>query len=356
MWSKIRMGSIEMANRIVMAPLTRSRANDRAEVGELQATYYAQRASAGLIVAEGTSPSPDGLGYARTPAIYSEEQVAGWRQVTDAVHKAGGRIVLQLMHVGRIAHPLNQPPGARVVAPSAVAANLQMWTDREGMKPMVTPSQLTDDEIQKVIREYAQAAVNARAAGFDGVELHGANGYLVHQFLSTNTNRRSGPYGGSVENRSRFAIEAVESMAAAWESGRIGIRLSPGGGFNDIYDEESRQLYPYLVRELSRRDLAYVHVIRPQGFVPESQAFDVVKVLRENYQGNLMVNGGLDLQQAQQLLDQGLADAFSFGRMFIANPNLPEVMQKGLRFAEPDGATFYTPGPKGYTDYPPVVA
>lgn len=355
MFTPVRLGAIEIPNRVVMAPMTRSRANPNAEPGPLHALYYQQRASAGLIITEGTAPSADGLGYARTPAIYTEGQIAGWKLVTGAVHKAGGRIVLQLMHVGRIAHPLNQPAGARIVAPSAVTAKSQMWTDSQGMQPVPSPAELTDVEIRAVISDFANAAGNARLAGFDGVELHGANGYLVNQFLSTNTNQRTGPYGGSVENRARFAIETIDAMSAAWESGRIGIRVSPGGSFNDMQDDDASEMYPYLARQLSSRALAYLHVVRPAPFHPSTQAFDVVAVLRDAYRGALIVNGGLDLAEAKSLLNQNLGDAFSFGRPFIANPDLPEVLRKGVPLAQADHTTFYTPGDKGYTDYPRVA-
>jgi N-ethylmaleimide reductase len=356
MFNCVRAGEIEFNNRIVMAPMTRSRALGGAVPGPLHVTHYAQRASAGLLITEGTATSPSGLGYSRTPGIYSEEQVEGWRKVTDAVHGAGGRIVIQLMHVGRIAHALNQPAGARIVATSAVAAQGAMWTDAQGMQPLPVPEELTLDEIRGVIEEFAQAARNAREAGFDGVELHSANGYLPNQFLSPNSNLRTDEYGGSLERRGRFVLEVVDAMSAAWSSGRVGVRISPGGAFNDMHDPEPLYTYTWLTKQLSDRHLAYLHVIRQEQFSPAEAAFDVWRVLKPFFQGAFIANGGLDAAAARELLEKGGADLVSFGREFIANPDLVERFKNGWPLAANDPATFYTPGEKGYNDYPAYSA
>ena len=345
-------GEITLRNRIVMAPMTRARAGQDASPGDHHALYYSQRASSGLIVTEGVAPSPDGLGYARTPGLFTEQHVNDWRQVTDAVHRHGGSIVVQLMHVGRIAHPLNQPPGARVVAPSPVAAAGTMWTDAAGAQRFPVPHELTTGEITAVIEEYAHAVRNARAAGFDGVELHAANGYLPSQFLSPNTNRRTDAYGGSPERRGRFVLELFEAAANAWSPGRVGVRVSPGGSFNDIRDPEAHLTFPSLAEQLSKRGAAYLHVARPFPFVPAEAQFNVPGVLRERFQGTLILAGELSGAEGAQLIASGAADLVAFGRPFISNPDLPDRLRHGWPLAKPNPATFYTPGPAGYIDYP----
>lgn len=352
MFTSTRAGELQVKNRIVMAPMTRSRALDGAVPGPLHVTHYVQRASAGLLITEGTATSPSGLGYSRTPGLYSEAQVEGWRKVTDAVHAAGGLIVVQLMHVGRIAHALNQPEGARIVAPSAVAAKGAMWTDTQGMQQLPVPEALTVEEIRAVIAEFGQAARNARAAGFDGVELHSANGYLPNQFLSPNSNLRTDEYGGSVERRGRFVLEVFEAMSAAWSNGRVGVRISPGGAFNDMHDPEPLATYGWLTKQLSERGAAYLHVIRQEQFSPAEAAFDVWSELRPLFHGAFMANGGLDAATAQELLAKGGADLVSFGRAYIANPDLTARFRSDWPLAAGDPGTFYTPGEKGYNDYP----
>ncbi|MBL8215480.1 MAG: alkene reductase [Bryobacterales bacterium] len=351
MFTPYKAGEIEIPNRVVMAPMTRSRADENAAPTALTATYYAQRAQAGLLITEGTSPSADGLGYARTPAIYTPQQVEAWRQVTDAVHAAGGRIVIQLMHVGRIAHALNQPDGARVVAPSAIAAAGTMWTDKGGMQPYPVPHELTIAQIAEVVDEFAQATRNARDAGFDGVELHAANGYLPNQFLAPNTNLRTDAYGGSIENRGRFVLEVYDAMAAAWSADRVGIRVSPGGTFNDINDPNPKATHTWLAAELAKRKPAFLHIARMGAL-----DFDVFATLREVFPGTLIANGGLDFAGGQKLIEAGTADLVSYARLFISNPDLPARFQNEWPLAAADNSTFYTPGAKGYTDYPAYPA
>ena len=335
-----------------MAPMTRSRATQDGSPTDLHAIYYAQRASAGLIVTEGVAPSLDGLGYARTPGIFTDAHVSAWRKVTDAVHQQGGSIVVQLMHVGRIAHPLNQVPGARILAPSAVAAPGAMWTDAAGLQAHPEPHELTREEIDRVVAEYAQAVRYSRDAGFDGVELHAANGYLPNQFLSPNTNRRNDVYGGSPERRGRFVIDLFEAAATAWAPGRVGVRVSPGGTFNDIHDPEAHVTYPWLAEQLSARGAAYLHAIRPTLFAPPEAAFDVPGVLRDGFDGTLILAGELTGPEGEHLVHSGAADLVAFGRPFVANPDLPERLRNNWPLAKLNPATLYTPGATGYTDYP----
>jgi N-ethylmaleimide reductase len=351
LFERTKIGAIDLANRIAMAPMTRSRAVDAGVPGPLHAEYYAQRASAGVLFTEGVAPSPDGLGYARTPGIFSEPQIEGWQRVTRAVHSAGGRIILQMMHVGRIAHPLNQFPGARIVAPSAVSAAGYMWTDAAGQQPFPIPRELTATEIRDILREFYVATGNARRAGFDGVELHAANGYLPNQFLSPNSNQRTDAYGGSVEKRARFLLEVYDAMAAAWSNEHVGVRVSPGGTFNDILDSDPYATYTHVARKLSDRKAAFLHVIRPA-----QSDFDVFAVLREHLDGALIVNGGIGAAEAEGLLRSGVADAVAIGRPFISNPDYVERVRNNWPLAEADASTFYTAGPKGYTDYPAYEA
>ena len=342
-------GAIHLPNRIVMAPMTRSRAVENAAPNPLVEEYYAQRASAGLIITEGVATSDDGLGYARTPSIHTPEQVEAWTRVVNGVHAKGGRIAIQLMHVGRIAHPANKAPNARTVAPSAIAAKGAMWTDAQGMQPMPVPEELTTAEVRAVVDEFALAARNAKLAGFDGIELHSANGYLPNQFLSPNTNQRTDEYGGFPENRIRFVLEVIDAMTAAWEPGRIGIRLSPAGTFNDINDPDAAVTYPLLATELAKRNLAWLHLVKPN--VP---TFTDWAALRANFPGTLILNLGLTKETGEQLIDSKEADLVSYASLYIANPDLPERFLANAPLAKPDPATFYTPGPEGYTTYPPL--
>lgn len=352
LYSKAALGPLALQNHLVMAPLTRSRAIGNVP-NDLMAEYYAQRASLGLLITEGTSPSPNGLGYARIPGIYSAEQVAGWKKVTDAVHAKGAKIFVQLMHTGRIAHPLNLPAGAKVVAPSAVAAAGQMYTDAEGMKDQPVPHALTEAELAATREEYVTAAKNAIAAGFDGVELHAANGYLLEQFIRPNSNIRTDKYGGSIENRARFVIEVAEATAAAIGKDKVGIRLSPYGVFNDmpLYPEMEAD-YAYLAGKLNEVGLVYIHLVdhSPQG-APEVPA-SIKKTFRDKFKRTLILSGGYDAKSAEADLAAGKADLIAFGRPALANPDLIERWKANAALNAPDAGTFYTPGPKGYTDYP----
>lgn len=344
LFSPVKVGDYTLNNRIVMAPMTRSRA-EQTIPSDLAVEYYASRADAGLLLTEGTGPSPSGMGYPRTPGIYDPAQIAAWRTITDAVHARGGKIFLQIMHVGRIAHSGNRTVADPPVAPSAVRAAGQMWTDSQGMQDYDSPRALELSEIPKVIAEYGDATRNALAAGFDGVELHSASGYLPNQFLSPNTNQRTDAYGGSIENRIRFVVETLDAMiAAAGSPGKVGIKISPGMKFNDIQHEDPIPTYVALARAISPKHLAYLHVLRT-GIGAES-------TLREAYKGTFLVGGGFKKDEANRFLSEGRADAIVFGTSFLANPDLVKRLKTGAPLNEPDRATFYSPGPKGYTDYP----
>jgi len=352
LFSKSTLGKLELQNRMVMAPMTRSRSIDNIP-GDLVRDYYAQRASAGLIITEGTSPSPNGLGYPRIPGIFSSAQVAAWTPVNQAVHTHGAKIFIQLMHCGRIAHPLNLPAGARVIAPSAIAATGEMYTDAEGMKPNATPQAMTSADIKSTIEEFAQAAKNAVAAEFDGIELHAANGYLLEQFIRPNSNVRTDEYGGSIENRARFVLEVVDATIAAIGKDKVGIRLSPFGVFNDMPDYPAMAAdYTYLAQQLNARGLVYVHLVdhSPMGApeVPQS----IKETIRREFKGCLILSGGYDAERAESDLATQKCDLIAVGRPFLANPDLVARWKTHAAVNAPDFSTFYTPGVKGYTDYP----
>ncbi len=359
LFAPVKIGPHELQNRIVMAPLTRSRAIGNIP-NDLMAEYYGQRASAGLIVTEGTSPSPNGLGYPRIPGIFSQEQIEGWRKVIRAAQAGGAKIFLQLMHTGRVTHPLNLPEGARMMAPSAVAAAGEMYTDAEGMKPQPVPAEMTHDDIAATKEEFVQAARNALAAGFDGVELHGANGYLLEQFIRPNSNMRKDEYGGPIANRVRFVLDVAVAAADAIGKDRVGIRLSPFGIFNDMpYYDAIEADYAYLTERLDALGLLYLHIVDHSAMgapeVPESMKL----TMRRLFQGALILSGGYDAERAQRDIDAGKGDLVAVGRDFLANPDLPARWRLGAVLNKPDFDTFYTPGPKGYTDYPalsPVAA
>lgn len=347
----ITVAGTQLANRLVMAPMTRSRAYGGL-VSELTAEYYAQRATAGLIVTEGTQPSVVGQGYPATPGLHCAEQVAAWRKVTDAVHAGGGTIFAQLLHTGRIGHPALLPDGLVPVAPSPVAARGQVFTP-DGMKDFVTPRALSEAEIEQTIADFAAAARNAVDAGFDGVELHGANGYLIHQFLAPDTNRRTDSWGGSVRGHIRFAVDVVAAVAAAIGSTRTALRLSPGGPANDMDEPDPRPTYEALVHEIAARDLAYLHVL-------EAGDRELTRTLRRRFGGTFVLNPYTGNRptgpEELALVEDGTADMLAFGRLFLANPDLPRRLAAGVPFNSPDPSTFYGGDASGYTDYPALAA
>lgn len=349
LFTPLTLGKMQLANRIVMAPMTRSRAAAEGMPTDLMIEYYRQRASAGLIISEGIAPSADGIGYCRTPGIYSDEQVAMWRRVVDAVHAEGGKIVAQLMHVGRVSNVHNKPAGSVTVAPSAIQAKGELYTDAEGMQPMDIPAELSTAEVRLVVEHYRKATENAYDAGFDGVELHCTSGYLPAQFLSTGSNKRSDEYGGSVANRCRFALEVLQAMASVEGAGRVGMRICPDNPFNDLQDDDPQQTFEYLLAEAEGLDLAYLHVIRfPPGRV------DNIELGQRGFGDRLIGNDSYTLDEAQAAIAGGELTAVSFGRHFIANPDLPVRWQRGAELARFDPNTLYTPGAEGYTSYPPL--
>ena len=346
------LGKRQLNNRTAMAPMTRSRAVERGTPNALMAAYYAQRASAGLIITEGVSPSPNGLGYARIPGLFDDAQVAGWKLVTDAVHAQGGTIFVQLMHCGRVAHVANLPAGARVVAPTAEVCPGEMWTDANGMQAHSAPHALSEAEIADTVAEYAHAARLAVAAGFDGVELHGANGYLIEQFLNANVNLRQDGYGGSADARNRFALEVAQACVDAIGAERVGMRLSPHGVFNGTgHFEGADAQFLALAHKLSAMGLVYLHVLDHSAMGAPAVPAALKQQLRDAFGQTLIAAGGFDTASAQAALAAGQADLIAFGRPFLANPDLVARMQRGAALNAPDMSTFYTPGEKGYTDY-----
>jgi len=336
----------------VMAPMTRNRSIGNVP-GELVATYYAQRAGAGLIVTEGTAPAPEGLGYARIPGLFSPEQVAGWKAVTSAVHKAGGRIFVQLMHTGRVGHPANLPAGARLLAPSAVATPGTMFTDTQGMQPFPVPEAMTEADIEAAIAAYVHSAELAIEAGFDGVELHGANGYLIDQFLNTASNQRTDAWGGSVEGRARFALEVAARTAKKIGGDRLGIRISPYGAFNGTTSDDALDaLYEHLASKLSELGLLYVHVVDHSSMGAPPVKASLKRSIRERFHGTYILSGGYDKARAEHDLVEKVGDLVAFGRPFLANPDLVAKLKSGAALAEADMSTAYSAGEKGYTDYP----
>jgi N-ethylmaleimide reductase len=350
--SKAVLGPLTLQNHLAMAPMTRSRATGNIPTA-LMVEYYGQRATAGLMITEGTSPSPNGLGYPRIPGIFSPAQVEGWKRITDAVHAKGAKMFVQLMHCGRIAHPLNLPAGAHILAPSAVTAAGEMYTDAEGMKPHPAPQAMSEADIKTTIAEFAQAAKNAVAAGFGGIELHGANGYLLEQFIRPNTNQRTDGYGGPIENRARFVLEVAEAAIAAIGKDKVGIRLSPFGVFNDmpLYDGMEAD-YTYMAKRLDTLELLYIHLVdhSPMGAPPVPDS--IKAAFRKLFKRTLILSGGYDAARAESDLSAGKCDLIAVGRPFLANPDLVTRWKMGAALNAPDMGTFYTPGPKGYTDYP----
>ncbi|WP_114418280.1 alkene reductase [Marinospirillum perlucidum] len=349
LFTPLQLGAVETKNRIFMAPLTRCRADQDHVPTDMMVDYYAQRASAGLIIAEATMAMEGNSSFWREPGIYSQAQIDAWKKVTAAVHQEGGKIFLQIWHGGRTCHPvLNE--GKQPVAPSALAITSDQANTPEGKLDYPEPRALQDQELPAIVEGFAQAAKNAREAGFDGVEIHAANGYLLDEFLRTSANKRSGPYGGSVENRARLLLEVVEAVAADWDEQHIGIRFSPLNSFNSMQDEDPVGLMTWLARRLNDYQLAYLHLMRAD-FKGQQQA-DILTPIRENYQGNLLVNMGYSPEEAKEVVAAGDADAVAFGVPFIANPDLPERIRQDAELNSADPKTFYTQGTRGYTDYP----
>jgi N-ethylmaleimide reductase len=344
------LGSLELQNRVVMAPMTRNRAIGNVP-NDLMATYYGQRSSAGLVITEGVAPSPSGVGYARIPGAYSAAQTEGWKKISAAAHKGGAKIFMQFMHTGRIGHPLNLPKGAELVAPSALAAAGQIRTDQQQMQNHPTPRALGTSEVAGVIDEYVNASTNAITAGFDGIELHGANGYLIEQFLNPGTNKRTDAYGGSIEKRNRFAIETAAAVAKAIGADRTGIRLSPFSTFNDMMGDypEIPEQYEALVTELGKQGIGYIHIVNY-----EKVGQPLLRAMKEAFGGHVIICGGLDKAKAENAFDAGYADLAAFAKSFLANPDLPHRLKNGLPLNPFDVNTFYSADAKGYTDYPTV--
>ena len=346
------LNGLQLQNRLVMAPLTRSRATGNVP-NALMTEYYAQRASVGLIITEGTSPSPNGLGYPRIPGIFSAEQTSAWKLVVDAVHAKGAKLFIQFMHCGRIGHALNLPQGARLLAPSAIQAAGEMYTDSQGMQPLSVPLEMSREDIAAARLEFVQAAKNAMVAGFDGVELHAANGYLLEQFIRPNSNQRRDSYGGSIENRSRFVLEVLDAVAQGIGKDRVGIRLSPFGVFNDMPDyAQMAHDYAHLVGALNLRRPAYIHLVDHSAMGAPPVPASIRDTVRDLFKGALILSGGYDLARAEHDLEAGKCDLVAVGRPILANPDLISRWKSNAMQNTPDMATFYTPGPHGYTDYP----
>lgn len=349
LFTPLKLGALNVPNRVFMAPLTRCRAEAAHVPGPLMAEYYAQRASAGLIIAEATMAMEGNSAFWKEPGIHSSEQVAGWKLVTDAVHAADGRIFLQIWHGGRACHPLLNDR-VQPVAPSPIAITGSEVNTPEGKQPYVTPRELRDDELPAIVEGFRHAAGNAKSAGFDGVEVHGANGYLLDEFLRDGANKRTGPYGGAMENRARLMLEVIEAACSVWGNDRVGLRISPLNSFNDMIDSDPIGLAAWLADRLNGFDLAYLHAMR--GDFLQQQSGDVMTPIRSRYKGVLIGNMGYSADEADQAIAEGKLDAVAFGTSFLANPDLPARFKAGAALNQPNPASFYTPGPEGYTDYP----
>ena len=355
LFTPVRVGDLSLPHRIVMAPLTRMRAGKGNVPQPMNVEYYTQRATAALIITEATQISPQGVGYPNTPGIHTDDQIAGWQKITDAVHQQGGRIFLQLWHVGRVSHPDMQPNGELPVAPSAIAPE-GMAVTYEGEKPFVVPRALRIEEISQIVEDYRQAAKNARAAGFDGVEIHSANGYLLDEFLHNGSNLRDDSYGGSIENRAGFLMEVTEAVTRVWEGERVGVRLSPSSTFMSMHDSNPEALFGYVAKELNRFGLAYLHIVEPRikgdTKVEEDSNGLGVKFFRPIFEGTLITAGGYTRDLGNEVLASGDADLVAYGRLFIANPDLPQRFKLKAPLNDYDRSTFYAQGEKGYIDYP----
>ena len=346
--------SIELKNKIVMAPMTRSRASQDHIPTDIMATYYGQRSGAGLIITEGTAPSENGIGYARIPGIYNAAQTAAWQKVTAAVHENGGKIFVQLMHTGRVSHPKNMPEHAIIVAPSPIAPeDTKMYVDGEGELEIPEPKEMTLDDISLAVSEYVSAAENAIKAGFDGVELHAANGYLLEQFINTGANKRTDQYGGSHENRARIVLEIAEKTIKAIGAEKVGIRLSPNGAFNGVGPfEGQKETFDYLAEKLNDLELVYVHLVNHESMGALPLPDDIRESIREKFNGLLILSGGYDKESAEADLQENKGDLIAFGRPYVANPDLVERFEKDAELQEPNQDLLYTPGKEGYIDYP----
>lgn len=354
LFSKYKLGNITLKNRIVMAPMTRSRAENNIP-NEIMAKYYAQRADAGLLITEGVAPSANGLGYARIPGIYNQSQIQGWKKVTSAVHDKEGKIFVQLMHTGRVSHPNNMEEGTTIMAPSAIVLKGEMYTDQEGNQAFPVPKEMTKEDIINTQNEYVQAAKNAIEAGFDGIEIHGANGYLVDQFINTASNKRNDEYGGSYENRARFAIEVAQKISEAIGSDRTAIRISPNGVFNDMeIFNDVVETYEYIAKELGKLNLAYIHIVDHSSMGAPEVSDNLKMKIKNAFGGTIIISGGLDKEKAENALQDGKGELTAFGRPILANPDFVYRIKNDLELNQPDFRTFYTLGEKGYTDYPTV--
>lgn len=353
LFQKYEGRGLHLQNRVVMAPLTRSRAINNIP-NDLMAKYYGQRSGAGLIITEGTSPSPNGLGYPRIPGNFNHEQMEGWKKVTKAVHEGGAKIFLQIMHTGRVTHPENLPAGGRVLAPSSIRlSNTKMYVDGKGEKEIPVPEEMTIADIKEAVEEYTNAAKLAMDAGFDGVELHGANGYLIDQFLNPISNKRDDQYGGSVENRLRFFRNVGEAVVAAIGADRVGLRISPYGAMNELGEfEHTDETFVAVAKLANELGLTYIHIADHSSMGAPEVPAEIKNKIRETFKSTIILSGGYDAERAEQDLQNSRGDLVAFGRPFIANPDLVKRMQEGAEINDPNPDTFYTPGAEGYTDYP----
>lgn len=352
--SPFKLGDYELPNRMVMSPLTRSRAGVGLAPTEMNVTYYTQRASAALIITEATHVTPQGIGYPKTPGIGTAEQIAGWQKVTDSVHQAGGRIFSQLWHVGRISHPVMQEGGVLPIAPSAIAAEGELFTGG-GMEKFIAPRALETEEIPGIVEYFRAGAENAKTAGFDGIEIHGANGYLLDQFLEDGTNRRTDEYGGSIENRARLLLEVVEAATKIWDANKVGVRLSPAGTFNTMHDSNPAETFGYVAERLGKMGLAYLHVIESadkEAYKANGETVSATKHLGSLFGGTIITAQGYDYETGNAVIQRGDADLVAFGKLFIANPDLPLRFRTGAPLNEPDEPSFYGGDEHGYIDYP----